>query len=680
MMSNMSKWVWVVCALVVSTAHVASAGPIFTVGQSGADYTSLQDALAAVTVQDTTIQFIDSAVYNETSAPSLGGSGVAKDKWTGLTIESAPGQKATINWVEIPSTPTYGLLFGRPNMTLQNVKCVINDNRNAGLLGDGNATNMTVTNVDFVNNVQGSYILGSSPDMTVSYSTFRGYGTGNNDGRGISAYAPSTATLTVDHCSFDNLGMSPIHNGAGFQQVTVTNSAFGNYATVSAYRRGIYFINALTEDYNIYHLANNLAYQEGVGAVPNGPNTLDLPGYSDIFIGDTSAGDWEVPEVMWYAASDGGTIGAWQVPIGDGSWNVDASGLWDEQDNWNRRPVDNTHTATLGDAITSNQTIIVNADATVEGIIFDNTFSYAIAGHGTMNLESATADASLSVVSGNHEFQAKVSLSSNTGVDVAASSTLVFNNALNLGGNTLTKTGDGTVEINNQLTTGGGSVIGLAGTITGGGSVGGDLTNTSATVAPGNSPGTLTVTGNFSQDVGGTLAIELAGTADGEFDVLAVTGSATLGGALDITELYTPGGADTWTILTAGAGITGAFDSITPGYQVALANGDTELVLSLGGALLPGDANGDGCVDDLDLTALAVHWQQSTNLWENGDFNGDGIVDDLDLTALAVNWQQGCGGGGSFADALATANVPEPASAMLVIAGATAVIRRRRKA
>jgi len=38
-------------------------------------------------------------------------------------------------------------------------------------------------------------------------------------------------------------------------------------------------------------------------------------------------------------------------------------------------------------------------------------------------------------------------------------------------------------------------------------------------------------------------------------------------------------------------------------------------------------------------------------------------VNDLDLTALAVNWQQGCGGGGSFADAWAAArdNAPEPA-------------------
>ena len=86
-----------------------------------------------------------------------------------------------------------------------------------------------------------------------------------------------------------------------------------------------------------------------------------------------------------------------------------------------------------------------------------------------------------------------------------------------------------------------------------------------------------------------------------------------------------------------------------------------ELITNILGTFY-GDADLNGCVDDLDLTAVAVHWQQQVASWENGDFNGDGIVNDLDLTALAVNWQQGCGGGGSFADAWAARdNAPEPA-------------------
>ena len=73
-------------------------------------------------------------------------------------------------------------------------------------------------------------------------------------------------------------------------------------------------------------------------------------------------------------------------------------------------------------------------------------------------------------------------------------------------------------------------------------------------------------------------------------------------------------------------------------------------VLPAAGTLLPGDANGDGVVNDLDLTTVAVHWQQATGLWEHGDFDGSGTVDDLDLTALAVNWQRGAGtsGGGIY--------------------------------
>ena len=364
------------------------------------------------------------------------------------------------------------------------------------------------------------------------------------------------------------------------------------------------------------------------------------------------------------------------------TWAVDAGGNWGTGTNWSGGPgPDGNETGALfGDAITAARTVFSDAAVTTNGIQFDNANTYAISGTGSVNLEAAAGNATLDVDQGDHEFQIRVNLNSNTDADIAAGAKLSFVHVLTLNGNTLTKTGDGTMSINSTLNTGGGSVLGLGGTITGDGAIGGDLANSAATVAPGNSPGTLTITGDFSQGALGTLAIELAGTASGEFDVLEVLGSAALGGSLDITELYTPGGADSWTILTAAGGITGSFDTITAGYEVSLANGDTELVLSLGGALLPGDANGDGCVDDLDLTALAVHWQQSTNLWENGDFNGDGIVDDLDLTALAVNWQQGCGGGGSFAAALAATNVPEPATVLIMVLGfAGAAYRRNRK-
>ena len=45
-----------------------------------------------------------------------------------------------------------------------------------------------------------------------------------------------------------------------------------------------------------------------------------------------------------------------------------------------------------------------------------------------------------------------------------------------------------------------------------------------------------------------------------------------------------------------------------------------------------GDANLDGTVNLLDLTALANHWKQ-TGYWAQGDFNYDGTVNLLDLTS-----------------------------------------------
>ena len=120
--------------------------------------------------------------------------------------------------------------------------------------------------------------------------------------------------------------------------------------------------------------------------------------------------------------------------------------------------------------------------------------------------------------------------------------------------------------------------------------------------------------------------------------------------------------------------------------DVLVGANDGEVHLYLQVVRIPGDANGDGVVDDLDLTALATHWQQPGGL-EDGDFDCSGFVDDLDLTILALAWPGGPGpdvsGTRSGGDVSA---VPEPATlsllALLALSlpkgGALAASRRRR--
>ena len=206
-------------------------------------------------------------------------------------------------------------------------------------------------------------------------------------------------------------------------------------------------------------------------------------------------------------------------------------GDWTRASSWSPGggpPNDKDQTATFGTKVSVPTTVVTNTPVTVNTIQFDNSSSYIIAGTGVVNLEadSVGGPPSISVSQGTHEFQVKAGLNSNTDVDVASGATLEFNNQFNLNGNTLTKTGDGTLNINNRLISDGGTVIGLAGTLGGSGIVHGGVNNLGGTVAPGNSPGILTVDGNYTQDAGGTLALEIGGLMPGEqHDKLVVNGT-----------------------------------------------------------------------------------------------------------------------------------------------------------
>jgi fibronectin-binding autotransporter adhesin len=85
------------------------------------------------------------------------------------------------------------------------------------------------------------------------------------------------------------------------------------------------------------------------------------------------------------------------------------------------------------------------------------------------------------------------------------------------------------------LITGVGELTVEGAALRGTGTVATDLVVASGSVAPGFSPGTLTLGGNWTLDPSSLLSIEIFGTSAGQFDRLVVAGTTTLSGSLAVT-------------------------------------------------------------------------------------------------------------------------------------------------
>ena len=398
------------------------------------------------------------------------------------------------------------------------------------------------------------------------------------------------------------------------------------------------------------------------------------------------------------------------------TWNTDEIGSWNVSANWSPRggpPHMTYHTAVFGDKATVPTLVGVTSSVTVNRIEFSSSNSYAIGGLGTVSLESSTrsgATPSLTVNEGSHEFQAGVHLGADTTVDVVNDSTLTFNNALNLNGHTFTKTGLGTVVVNNRLNNGGGIFDIQEGTVSGSGTIGGDVDN-GGTIAPGNNPGVLTIDGNLNNSVSGTIAIEIEGTdGPGEaqgYDQIQVTGSSTLDGTLSITtgsytDPTTRAARDTFTVIASAGGSTGTFATVSydgadlsadfngsnGSFRDHIENGlfrnvnyDGNNVSVTNLFALEGDADGDSDIDITDFNILASNFDDSgansaTNDWTTADFDQDGDIDITDFNFLAANFAD-TGYGNSEAG-----QVPEPMTVVLFVIGwigLTACRWKRRK-
>ena len=192
------------------------------------------------------------------------------------------------------------------------------------------------------------------------------------------------------------------------------------------------------------------------------------------------------------------------------------------------------------------------------------------------------------------------------------------------------------------------------------------------------SPDVLTVDGELVLESGTTVVFDIA--TDGINDLLEVTGNLTAAGTL---EVVLDGSAPA---LTAGdsfdlldfATISGAFDTLTLPTLDAGLMWDTSALLTTGvlevvSSLLDGDLNGDGFVglDDLDIVLGNWNTNVTAGEWSLGDPSGDGFVGLDDLDIVLNNWNAGT-------PPTDNANIPEPASVVLLGLGGMAMLRRRR--
>jgi hypothetical protein len=222
----------------------------------------------------------------------------------------------------------------------------------------------------------------------------------------------------------------------------------------------------------------------------------------------------------------------------------------------------------------------------------------------------------------------------------------------------------------------------------------GNLTAPSGgTLAPGRSAGSTTVLGEYTQSTGATLEIEIGGTATAtEFDFVDVTGTATLGGELQLALIndFVPDPDDEFIVFNAGD-VLSFFTNAGNGQRVETVDGigsfrvhygptsafnPDQIVLSeFLPAGLPGDYNQNGIVDAADYVVWRktnINGQQGYNDWRanfgaTGGPSGPGA-----LVSGFVRYVPSGGGAGTA--------IPEPGGVWLVGIGlASIAIGSRRK-
>jgi outer membrane autotransporter protein len=233
---------------------------------------------------------------------------------------------------------------------------------------------------------------------------------------------------------------------------------------------------------------------------------------------------------------------------------------------------------------TANDTFQTEADLIVNGVI-SGSGGLNKTGSGALVLTGANTYAGGTTITAGTLQLGNGGTTGNLSGDVMNNAVLTFNRSDNIsyggiisGTGLLNKEGAGVLALTGDSSGFGGHMFVNDGTLAISGMLGGTLdvlaggrlqstgttgtTITAGTIAPGNSIGTLTVDGNYTQLPGSTYELEVE--PGGRSDQIIVKGLADIkGGTVSVIHAsgyYAPGSR--YTILTADGGLTGQFDTL----------------------------------------------------------------------------------------------------------------------
>ena len=429
--------------------------------------------------------------YGSTTLTNLtisGGSTVTTDGNNQTNVNGSIVNKGTL---ALGDTSGYGILQAQTDTTLSGAGTVT--------MGYGflRGSGTTLTNQD--NLIQGYGEIGDSGALAFNnQATVNANVTGktlelNTASGGVNntgtLEATNGGTLTL-HNAITNTGASILADGSN-STVNLAGASVtgGTLTTQNSGAMNAYGSTTLT----------NLTISVGSTVTTDGNNTTYFNG-SIVNKGTLAFGDGSGYGIL-QVSTDTTLSGGGAVQLKDGSFIRGSGTTLTNQDNSIQG------TGTIGD---SGVLAIVNGPggtiASVGGALAINAAGGAFTNEGTVTVAQGT---SMTVIA-----------------DGAG-----FNQTQGASGSPLTQV-DGTLDVPNGFSL-------QAGVLKGTGTVVGNVNNTGGAVAPGDSPGILTIQGDYTQGTGGAFDELLAGLAVGtgysQLDVVSPGGAASLAGALDVT-------------------------------------------------------------------------------------------------------------------------------------------------